>query len=169
MRRSVLSIVGVLVLVVAGIAVASSLGAKQRPAVKAVRTAGYGKVLVTSSGLTLYRFTVDRRGASSCSGACAKLWPPLLVKGKQELLAGPGVRAAKLGTIRRAGGARQVTYGGFPLYTFASDMHVGDVTGQGVKGVWFVVSPTGTLIRRSSTAAAPPPPTNTAPPPYSYG
>ena len=36
-----------------------------------------GTVLTTASGLTLYRFTEDPMGKSVCTGACAKIWPPL--------------------------------------------------------------------------------------------
>lgn len=163
-RRSALSALAMVVLVAAGIGVASSLGATKRPTVKAVRAPGYGKLLVTSTGLTLYRFTEDTRGSSTCSGACARLWPPLLVKGKQKPVAGLGLKASKLGTIKR-GSVFQVTFGGFALYRYAADRKPGDVNGQGVEGTWFVVSSAGKLIRKTTPAVTPPPPTETTPPP----
>ena len=165
MRRSVLGVVAMVVLVAAGFAIASSLGATKRPTVKVVQSADYGKLLVTSTGLTLYRFTDDRRGTSTCTGACARFWPPLLVRGTQKPIAGRGLKASKLGTIKRARGVRQVTYGGFALYRYAPDKKPGQVKGQAVDGTWFVVSSTGKLIRKAAPAETPPPPTETTPPP----
>jgi predicted lipoprotein with Yx(FWY)xxD motif len=164
MRRSVLWVVSALVLVVAGIAVAASLGAATRPTVKAVGTAGLGKLVVNSSGLTLYHYTDEKRGAIECTGGCVKLWPPLLVKAGQKPIAGPGLRAAWLGTIARPGGGRQVTYNGFALYRYAPDHKAGDVNGQGVEGEWYVIGANGKLIRKAApTETAPPPPTETEP------
>jgi len=61
-------------------------------------------------------------------------------------VAGDGVDAALLGTTTREDGAVQVTYGGWPLYFFAGDAAAGDVTGQGVNDVWFVVAPDGAMV-----------------------
>jgi predicted lipoprotein with Yx(FWY)xxD motif len=177
MRRSVLWVVPVLVLVVAGAAVAASLGATKRPTVKAAKTAGFGKLIVSSTGLTLYHYTDEKRGSIECTGGCAKLWPPLLVKAGQKPVAGPGLRAAWVGTIARPGGGRQVTYNGFALYRYSPDRKSGEVNGQGVDGEWYVVGSSGKLIRKAAGAqAAPPPPTETEPPPptnpgggYGYG
>ena len=54
-------------------------------------------------------------------------------------VAGAGVTAAKLGTVKRPDGKIQVTYNGLPLYLFAGDSKAGDVKGQGVGGIWHVV------------------------------
>jgi hypothetical protein len=55
--------------------------------------------------------------------------------------AGPGVNAAKLGTVPRSGGALQVTYGGKPLYYFFKDTRPGQVGGNltDIWGKWSVV------------------------------
>lgn len=97
-----------------------------------------GDFLVDSKGMTLYIFTKDTADASNCSGGCAKAWPPLVATG--NLVAGPGV-TGKLGVITRADGTKQVTYNSMPLYYWASDTKPGDMTGQGVAGVWFMMSP----------------------------
>ena len=60
------------------------------------------------------------------------------------MLAGAGV-PGKLGSITRADGIKQVTYNDMPLYYWASDMKPGDMTGQGVGGVWFMMSPTAPI------------------------
>jgi predicted lipoprotein with Yx(FWY)xxD motif len=114
-----------------------------------------GSVLATRSGRTLYLFARDSRGRSACvSGACVSFWPPLAAKGR--LTAGKGVKASLLGTIRRPGGSRQVTYAGHPLYTFALDKGAGQVKGQGLDdfgGRWSAVSAAGTKVVK---APAPP-------------
>jgi predicted lipoprotein with Yx(FWY)xxD motif len=101
-----------------------------------------GDFLVDSKGMTLYIFTKDTAGVSNCSGGCLKAWPPLVASG--DLVAGAGV-TGKLGVITRADGTKQVTYNDMPLYYWASDMKPGDMTGQGVGGVWYLMSPTAPI------------------------
>ena len=100
-----------------------------------------GNILTDSDGGTLYLFTTDERNVSNCSGGCAQAWPPLIADG--DPVAGEGVSADHLGTIARADGSSQVTYNGWPLYSFASDEQPGDANGQGSGDVWFVVSSDG--------------------------
>jgi predicted lipoprotein with Yx(FWY)xxD motif len=107
----------------------------------AVAETSLGEVLVDGEGMTLYLFTNDSGGASNCSGGCAETWPPLTVEG--EPAGGEGVDAAKLGTIDRDDGSTQVTYNGHPLYLYQADAAPGDVSGQGVGGVWYAVTPAG--------------------------
>lgn len=164
---------------VIAVVVATNVGAAQRPTVKVETTAVLGRLLATSSGLTLYHYTDERRGKISCKGACAKIWPPLLVKNGAKPIAGRGLRAAKLGTIKRPDGRTQVTYNGYALYRYAPDKRPGDVKGQALFEVWYVIAPSGKLVRRAPTAAAPPAapppaettPTDTTPPGggYDYG
>jgi predicted lipoprotein with Yx(FWY)xxD motif len=133
------------------------------PSVKAFDSATFGKVLVSSTGRTLYRYTIDGKGVNRCSSVpvCNKYWPALLVKAGAKPSAGPGVSAAMLGTITAAHGMRQVTYGGFPLYLFAGDAKAGQVKGQGFDKQWYVVSTKGALVKHavgsgSGAPAAPP-------------
>jgi hypothetical protein len=49
--------------------------------------------------------------------------------------AGSGVNAAKLGTVKRAGGRLQVTYAGKALYWFSFDTASGQVKGN-VSDTW---------------------------------
>jgi len=101
-----------------------------------------GAMLVDGSGRTLYLFTVDEPGVSNCDADCLAAWPPLLTDG--EPVAAGTADPALIGTLSRADGTVQVTYAGWPLYFFAADAAPGDVNGQGVNGVWFVVAPDGT-------------------------
>ena len=177
-RLASLLVVAVVSAVFAGAALAGGAGGQKTATVKLVKSADYGKVLATSSGLTLYHYTDETRGKVDCKGACAKLWPPLLVKAGTKPTAGAGLTASKLGTLRRPDGGTQVTYNGLGLYRYAPDRKAGDVKGQGLFKVWFVIAPTGKIVKRAAAAAAapppasPPPPTESAPPGgggYDYG
>jgi predicted lipoprotein with Yx(FWY)xxD motif len=119
------------------------LRAVQNKALKAL-------ILVSPRGLTLYHMTAEKGKKIVCTGQCAQFWPPLLIKRGVKPSAGPGLDPKKLGTIRRPNGRFQVTYAGFPLYTFASDKRAGDVRGQGVEKIWFAISPSGKLVKRSA-------------------
>jgi predicted lipoprotein with Yx(FWY)xxD motif len=115
----------------------------------AVAKSRLGSILVDSRGITLYDFVKDKRGTSSCYGACAALWPPLITKGKPH--AGHGVRASLLGTTRRKDGKLEVTYNHHPLYYYVSDRKPGQTTGQRLNqfgGLWWVLSPSGKEIHR---------------------
>lgn len=114
-----------------------------------------GKILVASNGHTLYIFAKDTPPTSSCYGACATLWPPLLTKGKP--VASGGVSASHLGTTKRTDGTLQVTYYGHPLYTYVSDSAAGDTTGQALNlngGLWYVIGVDGTVITKASSSAS---------------
>lgn len=103
--------------------------------------------LVDDEGRTLYLFTNDtpNSGTSTCTGDCLAAWPALVVTGSAT--AGEGVDATLLGTITRDDGTMQVTYNGWPLYYYASDAAPGDMLGQGLNDVWFLVSGAGTAIQ----------------------
>lgn len=113
----------------------------------AVADGSLGKMLVDGQGRTLYLFLADESSSSTCAGDCASTWPALTVTGSPT--AGDGVQASMLGTTPRQDGGTQVTFDGHPLYTFSGDSAAGDTNGEGIGGVWYVVSPTGTPIKSS--------------------
>jgi predicted lipoprotein with Yx(FWY)xxD motif len=102
--------------------------------------------LVDDKGMTLYLFTKDSPGTSTCYDKCATAWPPLLTSGAPQ--AGSGVDASKFGTTMRTDGSTQVTYNGWPLYYFAKDKQAGDTTGEGVGSVWFCISASGDAVKQ---------------------
>ena len=114
----------------------------------------HGRILVDGRGHTLYGFTRDTEGTSTCTGGCLDAWPPLVVEDGTlpaglddwvfEVVPGPGDRP-------------QLKAGQWPLYTYANDLAPGDTNGQGSGGVWFVVDPTGELIRPAPTTTMEPP------------
>jgi predicted lipoprotein with Yx(FWY)xxD motif len=109
-----------------------------------------GHYLVTSDGFALYAFLNDVDGNSVCYDTCAVNWPPLLITGAYEV--GEGLDPTLIGAHVRRDGSVQLTYNGWPLYTFIRDTEPGTTAGQGVNDVWFVVSPEGAAIGAPAAA-----------------
>jgi len=108
---------------------------------------GAGRVLVDGQGYTLYAYLPDHQGSSQCSGLCAQQWPPLVLPADvTHPVSRGGADASLLGTVRRPGGARQLTYNGWPLYLWQGDHEPGQATGQADDmGLWYVLSPDGSV------------------------
>ncbi len=109
-------------------------------------TTTLGEVVVDGKGMTLYMFTKDTQGgaASACTGACLAAWPLVVADGIPNLTGVTG----SVGSIPTADGRKQVTLNGWPLYYFAKDKAAGDVTGQGVNSVWYVLDKAGTPVKK---------------------
>lgn len=132
-------------------------------ALRASTLAKMGSVVTDGKGWVLYRFDKDSAGTrpvSRCDGECARKWPPVMAGYHTDLT---GVDVAKVGTVLRSDGRRQLTLGGWPLYRYQGDVKPGQWTGQAVGGTWFVSSPTGAKNTAGSTAA-PRPAAPAAPP-----
>jgi predicted lipoprotein with Yx(FWY)xxD motif len=117
------------------------------PATVGVANSSLGQILVDSQGRTLYLFQKDSGTTSSCTGACATAWPPVMATGQPT--AGSGTNAALLGTTARSDGGTQVTYNGHPAYLFSGDHKAGDTNGQGVNAFgasWFALSSAGNQV-----------------------
>jgi predicted lipoprotein with Yx(FWY)xxD motif len=101
--------------------------------------------------LTVYLFEADKGTTSACSGACAKVWPPVTTEGKPT--ASGGAVSADLGTTMRSDGTEQVTYKGHPLYFYDDDKDSGDAYGEGSKqfgASWYVLKPNGSKVDEDS-------------------
>lgn len=107
-----------------------------------------GSILVDAEGFTLYIFTNDTEGTSTCYDDCAANWPA--VPGDTAI--GADLEASLFGTTARDDGSEQLTVNGMPLYRFTPDEAPGDVNGQGVGGVWFVVGADGNMIEGPSAS-----------------
>ncbi len=101
-----------------------------------VATTSAGDALAGPDGMTLYIFTADTEGSSTCYDDCAAAWPPLLGDGS-DVNAGAGVTGT-FGTTTRDDGSKQVTHGDQPLYYYSADDAAGDAKGEGFGGVWFI-------------------------------
>lgn len=97
-----------------------------------------GKYLADAEGMALYYFANDKPNTTNCAGECLDNWPAFYSENPEVP---EGFNKEDLGTITREDtGEKQTTYKGYPLYYFVKDEASGDVLGQGVKGVWFIVN-----------------------------
>ncbi|HEY5942104.1 MAG TPA: hypothetical protein VIT89_04505 [Solirubrobacterales bacterium] len=107
-------------------------------------------VVFDEFGYALYRFDKDKGSTSTCYGACAKQWPPLLTEGTPIAYA---VIPQELGTTERKDGTTQVTYYGHPLYSFVGNKKypTGKIPGHGVEafgGTWYAMHRTGQDVKQ---------------------
>ncbi len=103
-----------------------------------------GRIIVDSSGRTVYAFTADPLNDATCYDICADTWLPLLAKG--DPAGSIGIDASAVRTAPRRDGGEQVTYKGHPLYHYAGDKSDKDVGGQGLDlfgGEWHVLTKDG--------------------------
>jgi len=157
MKRAFLLLAGLSVAAASASAAASTSTTSRVPtahdsrAVKIqLRRIEVGKVLVDGSGFTLYRFSKDPRNTDMCVkiSGCTNLWPPVKTSGRP--VAGAGVRASLLSTIKLPGGSRQVTYAGHPLYRYAASTEAGETSYIGASqfgGSWFAVNAAGGSVK----------------------
>jgi predicted lipoprotein with Yx(FWY)xxD motif len=121
-----------------------------RAAKVTLRHTRLGAILATSSGFTLYEFTHDRGPHNSCVSIreCSGTWPSYTTSGRP--VAGPGVRASLLSSIRIPGGKTQVTYAGHPLYLYSGDSGPGETSYVGesmFRGRWYALSASGGTVK----------------------
>lgn len=108
-----------------------------------------GPILVDANGMTLYMFTPDVDGESTCAGECAATWPAAIIEGDPDV---GDLDSSLFSTVDSTDGATMLKVGDWPLYTFAGDAAPGDMNGQAVGGVWWVVTPQGNPIALASSA-----------------
>jgi predicted lipoprotein with Yx(FWY)xxD motif len=131
------AVLGVSAVILAPDAAHASSHATKSVVISTAKNPKYGTILV--SGKTLYTLKPSK---VACTAKCLQIWPAVLLpKGVKKPTAGTGVSAAKLGTVKRAGGELQVTYAGKALYWFFEDTAAGQVKGVGTDtwGAWSVV------------------------------
>lgn len=109
-------------------------------------TSSLGPIVVDGNRMSLYVFTNDTKGttASACTGDCLVKWPPALAAGATPKLDGV---TGTVATIKTPENKEQLTLNGMPLYYFFQDAKPGDISGQGVGGVWYLASPDGVMIK----------------------
>src|ERR1700730_3649717 len=122
---------------------------------------GVGTVLVNGNGQTLYLLSSEKGGNLTCTDAngCTKVWPDTeLPSGKTAGIAGGGVQASLLSTVKTADGKLYLTYNTFPLYTYTGDTKTGTAAGQGINsfgGTWSAITPAGAAATTSSASSGP--------------
>ena len=118
--------------------------------VSVVHNSSLGSILVAGpKQRTVYLFAADKGPMSTCSGACAEVWPPVITTASPK--ATGGANTADLGTITRSDGTKQVTYKGHPLYYYAGDgTSGGETSGQAISSFgapWYVLTPSGSEVK----------------------
>jgi predicted lipoprotein with Yx(FWY)xxD motif len=139
-RRTALGLLaaGALTLAAAPAAMSLATTSPKPPAVK-VKNRSFGNILQSKNKLPLYYWNVEKRagGKIRCTGECARVWPPLVVKSRSAVKKTvPGIKG-KFGVIKRRDGRLQVTFRGLPLYAYHDDPP-NTVLCDNVDG-WFVV------------------------------
>jgi len=106
----------------------------------------FGQILFSSKRQAIYMFEKETTRRPHCYDECAAIWPPVYAKGEPRV--GRGLERSLLGTTRRRGGAKQVTYGGHPLYYYAHEgpgqVLCHDVFSAGA--LWLVMRADGTPV-----------------------
>ncbi len=133
-------------------ATTSTTAAPTTPGVVVVTKHGKLGTILAAGGkrLTVYLFEGDKGTTSSCTGGCAKVWPPVTTGASPTV--GGSANTADIGTTTRQDGSKQVTYKGHPLYFYAKDGDSGDAYGQGISSFgadWYVVAPSGNKVDES--------------------
>jgi predicted lipoprotein with Yx(FWY)xxD motif len=122
-------------------------------AVTTRKVKGLGVILVNAKGRTLYTFAKDQQRHVTCTGKCAKYWPSLKWNGSGKPTAGGAAKSKLLGADMSPAGGEVVTYNKWPLYTYLGDGSAGQANGQDVNlngGKWYVITPSGALIKHKA-------------------
>ena len=152
------ALLAVPVLAVAGCALATNSLHPGRAEVSTAQVSSLGQILVDGHGRTLYLFVADLPNQSSCSGACAAIWPPATTQGPPT--ASGSAQQSQLTTIARSSGPRQLVYGTHPLYYYQGDTGRGDIRGQALTqfgAEWYAVSPQGQQVESGGSRGSPGP------------
>jgi predicted lipoprotein with Yx(FWY)xxD motif len=133
------------------------LGAQHSTSSVAVKTRmikGLGVVLVNTKGRTLYVFMKDQHRHVTCTGSCARFWPPQKWKSSAKPKAGGAAKSALLGSDKNPAGGKVVTYNHWPLYTYSGDSAAGQAKGWNLNvngGKWYVISASGKVVKHKTS------------------
>jgi len=115
------AIAAVAVLALSGTAALASNQAMSPRLVGTIMDKKLGDVLTTPQKQAIYIWKSEPKGKIRCTGACAKTWPPVLVKkGVVVPMHYAGIKG-DFGTIRRPDGSRQLMLDRRALYTYAHE------------------------------------------------
>ena len=101
-----------------------------------VQHSNLGWVMGMANGKVVYTFAKDTKGGPpTCTGSCAAVWAPVTGVPK----AGPAdTFPGTFGVVTGAGGIKQITYNGYPLYTLVGAPSF-STKGNGLDGEWHVI------------------------------
>jgi predicted lipoprotein with Yx(FWY)xxD motif len=132
---------------------AASMPMASGPFVQVAESPEYGPILVDADCRALYVFANDANGESTCVDDCAAAWPPLFVADDTVPPIADELDPSLFSVTAHPDGS-MLKIGDWPLYYFAGDAAPGDTNGQGVGGVWSLVTPDGAPIVEDEGATA---------------
>ncbi|MDR6550195.1 hypothetical protein [Paenibacillus qinlingensis] len=128
---------------------ASELELLNKPSLKLMHNEAAGSYLTDEKGMTLYEFSKDVADKNACAAQCLANWP---IYGSHDLVVPAEFQATDFSAFTRTDGKEQLTYQGWPLYTFVKDTKPGDTLGNNVNNVWFTIQPSNGGIRIGTKA-----------------
>ena len=138
-RKLIPSLAGVALVMVSTLSTLAGESYAAAPTlVKVAHQSQFGQILITPKQQALYYFTPEKDGKIHCTGGCATVWPPLLVRNGTTVAAHIPGAMGRFGVIVRPDHTRQITFQGKPLYTYTGDVKPLQVLCNGVGG-WYVV------------------------------
>jgi predicted lipoprotein with Yx(FWY)xxD motif len=112
-----------------------------------------GSFLTDTSGTTLYYFTKDSSGQSSCTGTCIAKWPPF----SADTVTAPSLlNTGDFSSVSRADGMKQTAFMGRALYYYSGDTKPGETNGEGFNNLWYVANVTGSVPAVTTTSTTVP-------------
>jgi len=138
-RTALVAVIAAGITLLGAPAALSLAGAKPTPPAVKVKNPSFGNILQSRNRLPLYYWNVEKRagGKIRCTGECARVWPPLVVKSRAAVPRTMRGVKGRFGVVKRPDGRLQVTFRGLPLYAYHDDPP-NTVLCDNVDG-WFVV------------------------------
>ncbi|MGG7101346.1 COG4315 family predicted lipoprotein [Rhodococcus sp. 24CO] len=104
-----------------------------------------GTIAVDGEGMTVYIYDPDEEHPTgdSCDEGCLRHWPA--VTSVTDSPVTEGIDAA-IGTVPGPDGSFQVTVNGKPVYRYLDDEVPGDMLGQAVGSLWFMIDEFGNPV-----------------------
>lgn len=101
----------------------------------------FGLIWAGNDGTTLYTLENDTAaGETLCGDGCTDTWRPHTVRADSDLDPVRAIFDGDFGTSPRPDGTLQVTRNGLRLYYYTGDAAPGDTNGDGLGGVWSVLT-----------------------------
>ncbi|GLU46959.1 SCO0930 family lipoprotein [Nocardiopsis ansamitocini] len=112
-------------------------------AVSAAQDSALGAIVKDAENRTLYRFDDDTAWpmVSNCDGECTETWKPAKPADAASV---QGIAPELISTLVRADGTEQLAIDCWPVYWFTKDTEADPISGHGVGGTWWAITPDGT-------------------------
>jgi predicted lipoprotein with Yx(FWY)xxD motif len=137
LKRVPILLASLALLVVAPAALAAARPMHEAQPAIAFKAKGFGTIVATKKHLALYTWKKEKAGTIKCTGACATMWPPIVVPAHTMVAKHVKGIMGTFGTIQRPDGSTQLTLDRHALYTYEGDTPT-KILCNGVNG-WFVV------------------------------